>query len=63
MRQRSLWYKFLFDESGQGITEYSSILAFVAVLVVIVFGFGNGQLASGLSTSYSTIVSALNAIR
>lgn len=48
------------DESGQGITEYGAILAFVALLVALVFGFAKGALQSAISASFSCIVSQLN---
>lgn len=48
------------DESGQGITEYGAILAFVALLVAVVFGFAQGTLQSAISRSFSRIVSELN---
>lgn len=51
---------FLSDESGQGITEYGAILAFVALLVAVVFSFASGTLTSAISTSFSTIVNQLN---
>lgn len=56
----NLYNAFVSDESGQGITEYGAILAFVAVLVAVVFGFANGALKTTLSTSFSTVVSQLN---
>lgn len=52
--------EFLNDESGQGITEYGAILAFVALLVAVVFSFASGTLTSAISTSFSTIVNQLN---
>ncbi len=51
---------FFSDESGQGITEYGAILAFVALLVAVVFGFAQGTLQSAISQSFSRIVSELN---
>lgn len=51
---------FVSDESGQGITEYGAILAFVALLVAVVFGFAQGTLKTSLSTSFSTVISQLN---
>lgn len=51
---------FVTDESGQGITEYGAILAFVALLVAVVFGFAQGTLQSAISQSFSRIVSQLN---
>jgi Flp pilus assembly pilin Flp len=54
--------KFVADESGQGITEYGAILAFVAVLVALVFGFAKGNLASSISGAFSAVVAQLNAL-
>ncbi len=51
---------FVSDESGQGITEYGAILAFVALLVAVVFSFASGTLTSAISQSFSTIVFQLN---
>ncbi|MBY0551640.1 MAG: hypothetical protein K2W95_30435 [Candidatus Obscuribacterales bacterium] len=48
------------DESGQGITEYGAILAFVALLVAVVFGFASGSLQSAISQSFSSVTSQLN---
>ena len=45
---------FLKDESGQGITEYGAVLAFVAILIAIAFG-GKGLLASALQNSVSSV--------
>lgn len=53
---------FVADESGQGITEYGAILAFIAVLIVVVAGFVNGQLKAAISNAYSLVTSALNAL-
>jgi Flp pilus assembly pilin Flp len=52
--------EFISDESGQGITEYGAILAFVAVLVGLVFGFAQGQLKSAISAAFSSVVGQLN---
>lgn len=51
---------FIDDETGQGITEYGAILAFVALLVAVVFGFAQGTLQSALSQSFSRVVSEMN---
>ena len=40
--------------SGQGITEYAAILAFVAVLLSAVFSMFNGPLANSISAAYSS---------
>jgi len=50
------------EESGQGITEYGAILAFVALLIALVFGFANGTLAGAISSAFSSVVSQLNQI-
>jgi Flp pilus assembly pilin Flp len=62
MSSKNLLHAFITDESGQGITEYGAILAFVAVLIVVVTGFVTGGLQTALSNCYSVIVSALNAL-
>lgn len=54
--------RFVKDESGQGITEYGAILAFVAVLVALVFGFAKGSLASSISAAFSAVIAQLNAL-
>jgi len=46
--------------SGQGITEYAAMLAFVAVLVALVFAFAPGKLLPAVSAAFSSIVSQLN---
>lgn len=52
--------RFLSDESGQGITEYGAILAFVAILVALVFAITKGALTSAISASFSSVISKLN---
>lgn len=54
--------KFLKDESGQGITEYGAILAFVAILVAVVFSITQGALSAAISKAFSAVVSQLNAL-
>ncbi len=49
MRIKEALAAFLADESGQGITEYGAVLAFVALLVAVVFGFAKGALQQTLS--------------
>jgi len=57
---RSIVTQFFCDESGQGITEYGAILAFVALLVALVFSITRGALMSAISRSFSAVVSQLN---
>jgi Flp pilus assembly pilin Flp len=52
--------EFIFNESGQAITEYGAILAFVAILVAVVFGVTKGALSSAISGAFSSVVSQLN---
>jgi Flp pilus assembly pilin Flp len=52
--------RFVTEESGQGITEYGAILAFVAVLVALVFTITKGALASAISYAFSAVVTQLN---
>jgi len=58
----NLLNRFVADESGQGITEYGAILAFVAVLIVVVAGFVNGTLKTAISNAFSLVASALGAL-
>ena len=51
---------FVQDENGQGITEYGAILAFVAILVAVVFSITQGALSAGISKAFSAVVSQLN---
>jgi len=53
---------FLRDESGQGITEYGAILAFVAILVAVVFGITKGALTAAISSAFSAVVHQLNTL-
>ena len=52
--------RFINDESGQGITEYGAILAFVAILVAAVFAITRGALANAISAAFSSVVQQLN---
>lgn len=52
--------RFFCDEGGQGITEYGAILAFVAILVAVVFSITQGALSSAISKAFSAVVSQLN---
>jgi Flp pilus assembly pilin Flp len=51
---------FLRKQSGQGITEYAAMIAFVAILVAIVFTITQGGLAKSVSAAYSSIIVQLN---
>jgi Flp pilus assembly pilin Flp len=62
MATHSKWlqHQFIEDESGQGITEYSSIIAFVSVLVVLVFSLAKGQLSQSISGAFSAVSGQIN---
>ncbi|MBS2009704.1 MAG: Flp family type IVb pilin [Cyanobacteria bacterium SZAS TMP-1] len=51
---------FFTEEEGQGITEYGAILAFVAILVAVVFSITQGALSSAISKAFSAVVNQLN---
>ncbi len=56
----NLLKQFLVDESGQGITEYGAILAFIAVLVGLVLSLLNGVLKTAISSAFSMVASELS---
>ena len=52
--------RFVSDEDGQGITEYGAILAFVAILVAVVFSITQGALSVGISKAFLAVLFQLN---
>jgi Flp pilus assembly pilin Flp len=60
MIKENLFDRFISDESGQGITEYGAILAFVAILVALVFGITKGAMTQAISGAFSAVVLQLN---
>ena len=48
------------DEEGQSITEYAAILAFVGVLIAMIFSMTQSGLFATLTQSYSTATNALS---
>jgi Flp pilus assembly pilin Flp len=60
IKESSFASRFIADESGQGITEYGAILAFVAILVALVFSLTSGALKCSISNSFSAVVTQLN---
>ena len=55
-----MFKEFIDNESGQGITEYGAILAFVAILVALVFAITQGALAGAISAAFSSVIRKLN---
>lgn len=53
--------QFFTDESGQGITEYGAILAFVALLIAMLFT-QQGALNKAINNAFTQVVNALNNI-
>ena len=53
---------FISDESGPSITEYGAIIAFVGLMVALVFGFARGSLYSSTCAAYSSVVSQLSGL-
>ena len=53
---------FVCDESGQGITEYGAIIAFVSLLVALTFSAANGSLMPAVSKAFKEVASQLNAL-
>jgi Flp pilus assembly pilin Flp len=53
-------HRFFTDESGQGITEYGAILAFVAILVALVFSLTQGALKGAICSAFSAVAHQLN---
>ena len=60
MKETNLFGRFVVEESGQGIAEYGAILAFVAVLVVVVFQAANGGLKGAISAGFSACIAQMN---
>lgn len=52
--------KFIRQEDGQGIAEYGALLAFIAILVALVFAFAPGKLGPAVSTAFSSVAQELN---
>lgn len=53
--------EFTEDESGQGITEYGAVLAFVALIVAMVFMAGQGM-SSSVSSLFNAPVNQLEQV-
>jgi hypothetical protein len=50
------------NTSGQGITEYGAIIAFVALLAAVTFSFTKGSLLPAVSAAFSACEATLNAL-
>ena len=48
------------NKKGQGITEYGAIIAFVALLIALCFGFTSGSLSAGISAAFSALKANMN---
>lgn len=56
---RQYLIEFVTDEDGQSITEYGAVIAFVGVLIAVVFGLARGSLFSAISESFSSVNSGM----
>jgi hypothetical protein len=45
---------------GQGITEYGAMIAFVAILVALVFSVSNSRLKGAISAAFCSVSVQLN---
>jgi Flp pilus assembly pilin Flp len=52
--------KRLRNRFGQGITEYGAMIAFVAILVALVFSVSNSRLKGAISAAFSSVSGQLN---
>lgn len=52
--------KFIRQEDGQGISEYGALLAFISILVVLVFAFAPEKLGPAVSAAFSSVAQELN---
>jgi len=52
--------KLLTRESGQGMTEYAAIVAFVMIIAAFVFKTSQSSLQEGISRAFSGVASQLN---
>lgn len=58
-----VWFvEFGADEQGQSITEYGAIIAFVGLLVALVFHLAQGGLFGAVSQSFSSVNSGLDSL-
>lgn len=46
---------FFVEESGQGLNEYAAMLAFVSLLVMLVFWISKGTFFGAIEESYSSV--------
>jgi Flp pilus assembly pilin Flp len=57
-----LFYVFSKEESGQGITEYGAVLAFVAFLMAATLTAGQGTLGLAVKNAFSATGNVLTQI-
>ena len=46
---------FFQNESGQGITEYGAVMAFIGILIAFAFSTGNSSLYSAIKGCFSSL--------
>ena len=57
----SFFEDFTKEQSGQGLTEYGAMMAFVAIIIAMMFATGQGLQAS-VASLFSSPVNSLNAV-
>jgi Flp pilus assembly pilin Flp len=62
MEKNLLFYlrKFYQEEDGQAITEYGAMLAFIAMMIALVFTLSSGGLAHAVQTAFSGLGANIN---
>ena len=52
-------HAFYKKDSGQGMTEYGAMLAFIAALIATTLSIGHGPLGSAIKNAFSVMASNL----
>lgn len=62
MKRRGTTKSRIRSALGQGLSEYTSALAFVGLLIAMVFGVGPGTLNNAFAAAIGFVVQQINAI-
>jgi Flp pilus assembly pilin Flp len=54
--------EFFQQESGQAVTEYGALIAFVSLLLAMVFSTSHGGLSQAMSSAMGQLVNNLNTL-
>jgi Flp pilus assembly pilin Flp len=50
------------NNKGQAITEYAAVIAFVAILIALLFNIAKGSMTTSVSSSFSSVVKQVNRV-